>query len=419
MLGFKLKRSLTGLFWIAVSAGAEAQATWHVDASATPPGNGTSSSPYASIQYAIDQATTFEGDALLVAPGTYYEGAHSGFKSLEIRSSHGPLVTLLISDPPGFAVHLSGWGFPALFEGFTVLTSQQGIETDGFATVRNCILVSTSPSPFTNGVDTYGASLLVQDCTIVGFGTAARVFPFACTGMAVENCLFFGNTEDLGFTGCNSAVARYCAFQKPPSSAWGVTHPVIHADLGLWSPSAQDFHLEPLSVCIDKGNPSAPPDPDGSIADIGAIPYDPAYAATPTSYCAGKVHSGGCAPRLSWSGTPSLSGPDDFVLQAHLALDGMVGKFIWGLAAKATPFGGGNLCIAPPISRGPLLSSGGSGVGTNCTGAFVWPVSHAYMQAQPWIPGQILYAQAWGRDPGSAFPEKSQLSDAVVFQVLP
>ncbi len=102
-----------------------------------------------------------------------------------------------------------------------------------------------------------------------------------------------------------------------------------------------------------------------------------------------------------------------------LALNGMNGKFIWGAAPKATPFAGGTLCIAPPVFRGPTLFSGGNGSGSDCTGTYVWPVTHAYMQQQAWQASSILYAQAWGRDPGSAFPEKSQLSDALVFQVIP
>jgi hypothetical protein len=41
------------------------------------------------------------------------------------------------------------------------------------------------------------------------------------------------------------------------------------------------------------------------------------------------------------------------------------------------------------------------------------------MQSQSWLPVPIFYAQAWGRDPGSAFSPHSLLSEAIVFQVLP
>ncbi len=426
MLGSPCRSCLATLIVIAFSVQALAQTTWYVDASATPPGNGTPATPYASIQYAIDQPTTLSGDTLLVAPGQYVETIDTLLKGLTIRSSAGPEGTELINPGAfGFMVILRNHSSPAgNLEGFTIRTHDSGVMVVGSATLRRCILIASQTNFGERGVWVEDASSVrVENCTIAGFFDGVAVNPYTCAGTVIESSLFHSNTTDLGWSGCNGGFAKFCGFQKAPPppavSGWTSTNSVVHPDLGVWGPSTQDFHLEPLSVCIDKGDPSAPPDPDGSTADIGAIPYDPLYAATPTNYCAGKVHSGGCAPRLSWSGTPSLSGPDDFVLRANLALNGMPGKFIWGLAPLATPFAGGNLCIAPPLVRGPVLSSGGSGVATNCTGAYVWQVSHAYMQAQPWTPGQILYTQAWGRDPGSAFPEKSQLSDAVVFQVLP
>jgi hypothetical protein len=50
-----------------------AQSTWFVDVSAPPPGNGSPGSPYASIQYAHDQAATLSGDTLSIAAGSYRE----------------------------------------------------------------------------------------------------------------------------------------------------------------------------------------------------------------------------------------------------------------------------------------------------------------------------------------------------------
>jgi hypothetical protein len=38
-----------------------AQTAWHVDVNATPPGNGTPQSPYASIQHAIAQPSSAPG----------------------------------------------------------------------------------------------------------------------------------------------------------------------------------------------------------------------------------------------------------------------------------------------------------------------------------------------------------------------
>ena len=40
-------------------------------------------------------------------------------------------------------------------------------------------------------------------------------------------------------------------------------------------PLAYDFALLPGSPAINTGDPALPPDPDGSVADMGAVPYHP------------------------------------------------------------------------------------------------------------------------------------------------
>jgi len=40
------------------------------------------------------------------------------------------------------------------------------------------------------------------------------------------------------------------------------------------NPSEQDFALSELSPCIDVGDPDLPLDPDGTVADMGALYFD-------------------------------------------------------------------------------------------------------------------------------------------------
>jgi hypothetical protein len=40
----------------------------------------------------------------------------------------------------------------------------------------------------------------------------------------------------------------------------------------------EDYHLTQSSPCIDAGDPSSPVDPDGTLADIGAIPFDQGFS---------------------------------------------------------------------------------------------------------------------------------------------
>lgn len=102
------------------------QTTWYVDAAAVAPGDGSQSSPYTSVTFAMDQATTVDGDTVLVAPGTY-PGEKIDFqgKAVTVRSSGGADVTILqappVGFPPGSVVTFKlAEGAGSVLEGFTL-----------------------------------------------------------------------------------------------------------------------------------------------------------------------------------------------------------------------------------------------------------------------------------------------------------
>lgn len=263
-----------------------------------------------------------------------------------------------------------------------------------------------------------GSDTILSRCTIAGFYVGVQEAAFSSCELYLESSVLSNFSVDV--RGENAYVmADYSYVGALDVISAVLQHPVLGPSPGLWDAAAGDLHLLPLSICIDAGDPSLPQDPDGSLPDVGALAFDPQHVPQPSAYGAGLVHSGGCAPRIDWSGTPSLSGPDDFVIRSGSSLNNVLGLFLVGSAAKAIPFAGGSLLVAPPFMRGPVVFSGGNAGGPDCSGVFTWPVSHAFMQQQGWQAGQVRYAQAWGRDPGSAHSQKSQLSNGLVFQVEP
>ena len=73
-----------------------AQTTWYVDDGGVPPGNGTPGSPYTSIQFALAQAGTLDGDTLLVLPGNLnFENVDFLGKAVLLVSSGGRAVTTI------------------------------------------------------------------------------------------------------------------------------------------------------------------------------------------------------------------------------------------------------------------------------------------------------------------------------------
>lgn len=159
---------------------------------------------------------------------------------------------------------------------------------------------------------------------------------------------------------------------------------------------------------------------DGNgVADVFSVeilaPATPAYA----TYCTAKTTSQGCVPSIGASGVASVSTLDSLRLTAREVPAGKNGMLIWSVAPGALAFGGGTLCVAPPLERTAVQSSGGSGGSGACGGAYSFAFDQAYMASKAVGAGAALYAQYWSRDPGFAPPNDVGLTDGVSFSVLP
>jgi hypothetical protein len=133
------------------------------------------------------------------------------------------------------------------------------------------------------------------------------------------------------------------------------------------------------------------------------------------SYCTAKVNGLACTPSLAWTGLPSASSPQPFVVTASNVLNRRSGLFLYGGAAAAVPFQGGWMCVAAPRVPTPIQSSGASASGDDCTGSFAIDFN-AYAQAgfdPDLLSGTEIYAQCWSRDPFGAVP--TSLGDAIRF----
>jgi len=125
-------------------------------------------------------------------------------------------------------------------------------------------------------------------------------------------------------------------------------------------------------------------------------------------------------PAMGASGVPSATGPTDaFDVWAVSMLSNKSGLIYWGLAPLNGPFFGGIKCVASPVVRTPLANSGGTITPTDCTGAYVFRFTHAYMGSSGLAAGTTVYCQAWQRDPGFAVPNNYGLSDGLSFGIVP
>jgi hypothetical protein len=398
------RRASMHLFLVlAAAVPAVAQTTWYVDASATSPGQGTQAQPYTSIQYAISQAATVNGDTLLVAPGVYQENIVISFqKGLVLRSTGGPLVTTIRPAQNGWTVKVQK---ESTLEGFTVSGKDfpggsSGIlaETD-VATVRRCIVRD-------HAGDGIGAfyDAIVEHCTVTGNNAGLHAYAFGGSVNGHSSIVTF-NTIDLK--------------SDNGSAGAGVSYSVVGAaDPGFWNYEQRDLNLRPGSIAIDSGQPFAPPDPDGSVADAGALIHDPNYVPSGVVYCTGKLNSQGCVPAIGAIGSASASLAAPFVITASEKLPGVPGLLFFGFAPRAAPFQGAWHCVEPPTPRVGGQVSAGSGP---CGGTFSFDMN-AYIQSGVYpslMPGEIVYCQWWSRDLQDPAGFGTGLTNALYFGIAP
>lgn len=231
----------------------------------------------------------------------------------------------------------------------------------------------------------YDGGLVIADNVIVGF-----------PGQAALQCSpeFHPDLPQI----------RYNDVYAPSGTAWGGSCPDltgIDGNLSLdpqfVAPADHDYRLAPSSPCIDAGDPAGPLDADGTRGDVGAHDFDHCEGTSVT--CSAVADSSGCVPRIFSTGSPNDSGADDFVVRAENLLNQKSGLFVWSLSPGATPFGAGTLCVGGSVTRAPILSTGGSTTGADCSGTLAFPFTQAYLDAHGiglYVP---VYVQAIYRDP--------------------
>jgi hypothetical protein len=182
-----------------------------------------------------------------------------------------------------------------------------------------------------------------------------------------------------------------------------------------------------------------------SKLDLATLSWDPTPATAPaagfftpgmewapgfTSGCAGVTYctagtsSAGCVASICAAGTPSGSSGSGFTLsisgvdgqRAGLILYGVSGPIAAPWSASSTSY----RCVQNPVQRMGAQNSGGTAGA--CDGAYsedwnAYLASHPGALGQPFGGGEVVWAQAWYRDPPAS--KSSSLSNGIEFYVQP
>lgn len=221
----------------------------------------------------------------------------------------------------------------------------------------------------------------------------------------------------------------------PPSGGQGGTFTysnvegVLPAGIGNFStdpqfftPSGADSHLMSGSVCIDSGSPALPADADGSVADMGALPFDPNWMTGPAGYCQPTLTGNQCRVELEALTSASLG--SGLMLRATGGPALAFGLFFTGsqpnfqLVPGTSATRPNTLCVGGTVRRVQVVQSSPSAA--PCGAMFDIGVSAAQLLLAGAQAGGSLYGQLWFRDPvGSGGNPGTAMSGAVYLPIIP
>lgn len=204
---------------LALAPSAFAQTTWYVDASSAPPGDGSQLAPFASLQFAIDQASVVSGDTLEVAAGTYVEAIDTGGKDLIIDGSLAATAPILDGAGAGRVVTISSGESQACIlrglrivngvaPGVSVAAQGGGVLVSGASPRFEEVVFEDNEAQFGGGASVSNGSPVFFGCTFEGNqaegGGALHVDGGTITLM---RCVFTANqVEGLTMPGNGGAV---------------------------------------------------------------------------------------------------------------------------------------------------------------------------------------------------------------------
>lgn len=187
-----------------------------------------------------------------------------------------------------------------------------GIDTlDSRITVENCIIRdwdnlledAKGISAF-NGVVNIRRSVIANSTVGIAAKSGGSTPSTTPVLVTMNNCTMTGNQTNVLANRKSNGVGPHVHFNITNSVLWGgdpvhsdfqptaatsTNFTIVYCDLSdpyaetgnlmadplFANPGNHDYHLQPHSPCIDSGDPSSPPDPDGSRADIGAFTFVP------------------------------------------------------------------------------------------------------------------------------------------------
>jgi len=257
---------------------------------------------FQTIQSAIDDSSTVNGDIILIEPGEYVENIIYNGKLITVASRYFDTGdesyitrTILNGNAAGRVVTFRrGETSEAQLIGLTITNGRYtyggGVYISAaHPTLKRLIITANTGTNNGGGIYcTQGAQPLIDHITLVrNTGNAYGGFNAYNEAVAtISNSIIWDNNPaDLP----ERRVVSYSNVQGGDDQNGN-----IERDPGFRDINAGDFSLDENSGCIDVGDPDAEPDPDGTRTDMGALSFAhfPVIAVVPRAINFGEIHNG-------------------------------------------------------------------------------------------------------------------------------
>ena len=159
--------------------------------------------------------------------------------------------------------------------------------------------------------------------------------------------------------------------------------------------------------------------PEFAVASHDGVRVLSTTLLAPKIYCSAKLNSQGCPPLTTWTGSPSVTGTDDFVLSGAQFINQSRGVVLWSREPGPGYYQQPSLCVGEPWMVAQAFETGGSSATVDCSGSASFHASHDFLGSAGLSPGDSVFVQFVYRDrlqPDGSF---MGLSEGVHFSVLP
>ena len=328
---------------------------------------------YGTIQDGIN--ASIDGDTILVSPGTYNENIDYLGKALVIKSTDGPLRTLMTAEHVAVTIANVQNGVSE-FSGFSVTSNTYydfiGTNYDKIQ-IKNSSYTKILNNNFynINSIDYYGTKHSVGSCIDVDSSKVAiinnnfyrgdgsvyysavnikeesdssvvanntfykivRGIKVSSNDISIRNNIFEDINYDLVLI--DSTIVGLDAdynlfYENKEFYAFDSGQNNLYIDPHFIQPENNVFYLDSTSPCINAGDPSAQfNDPDNSRNDIGASPFGPLPSSPAVNIQVSDVYVSSnnvqnilsIFPTVSWSPSP-LNSPDDSLIYQLIVVYG-------------------------------------------------------------------------------------------------